>query len=238
MQICATPTSTLSGETIKITIFTCKIKWFIWLFSISVFFVSLIHELLFVRHGQCIHLRFVVALAKLLFRLMYHSNVMLLTTILTSYNKPIHPSIRLSTFHHFLVSFLYHFPLLLFIRCLFLSLLLSTNSMHSLLFLWQPPSLKMLTLHAEYMLCVILWHWMIDFQDYTHTDDSIPVSSLFMCMCYGFCNWIQSDFLQFAFVPFLNLFHSFCACFWRWHLSHFVLKTLMFRYKIFTRSFI
>lgn len=162
------------------------------------------------------------------FRLIYHSNVMLLTTVLTTFNKPIYLPIYLSSL-----------PRILSFRFFFthsLSLSFYPPIPFILLYLWQPPSLKMLTMHAEYMLCIILWHWMIDFQDYTHTDDSIPFFLACVCMrvCYGFCNWIQSDFLQFAFVPFLNLLHSLCTGFWRWHLSHFVLQMLMFRYERFS----
>lgn len=82
-----------------------------------------------------------------------------------TYNKT-DVSICLFTFYHFLASFLLvsssiSHPLTFFLSfsCSFFFSIL----FHSFSYLWQPPSLKMLTMHAEYMLCIILWHWMIDF---------------------------------------------------------------------------
>lgn len=163
---------------------------------------------------------FVVAFVKLLFLLIYHSNVMLLTTVLTinlCLRSTISTYVPFITSSHPFFSFLFHS----FIR-LFMTTPVVKNVDNAC------------RIYVMYNL-MALNDWLFRI---THIPMiPIPFFCVCVCLCYGFCNWIQSDFLQFAFVTFLNLFHSFCTGFWRWHLSHFILKMLLFRCKIFTRSF-
>lgn len=133
---------------------------------------------------------FVVALVELLFLLIYDSNVMLLTTCTCKITYPIYVSISTFIFitssHPFFHFFLFH----------------SLASFRILSFSYFMTTPVVRNVNNACRICVM--YNRVALNDWLFRITHIPVifssSSPFFCVCYGLCNWIRSDFLQFAFV--------------------------------------
>lgn len=109
------------------------------------------------------------------FRLIYHSNVMLLTTVLTTFNKPIYLPIYLSSL-----------PRILSFRFFFthsLSLFLSSNSIHSLIFMTTPVVKNVDNACRIYVMynLMALNDWLSGLHTYRW------FHSLFSCLCVHAC---------------------------------------------------